>query len=236
MIDDPLGLTVQMIAVLAAGMYPVGFLFGVCSDCCGGCPPCTKCNHYYNQSGCRSVDSFTATIAGYGTLTTLFINEFEAGDCLDGVEPELELTNDFNPECGGGPYTVNAQLRFDVPFSSDDCGCEQRVFDGEVLLVFTPGANTVSVGFVDNGETLLCSPKTVTLTASLADATDAPGACQQDFAYFADNLSISASFDIAACDCGACCDDGCEDDVAEGGCGNWAGVGTACDDDPNPCE
>lgn len=35
MIDDPLALIVQGIFVLAAGMYPVGFLFGVCSDCCG---------------------------------------------------------------------------------------------------------------------------------------------------------------------------------------------------------
>lgn len=34
MLDDPLGIIVQGIFVLAAGMYPVGFLFGTCSACC----------------------------------------------------------------------------------------------------------------------------------------------------------------------------------------------------------
>jgi hypothetical protein len=37
MIDDPLGLIVQGIFLLAAGMYPVGFLFGACSECCDQC-------------------------------------------------------------------------------------------------------------------------------------------------------------------------------------------------------
>jgi hypothetical protein len=37
MLDDPLGLIVQGIFLLAAGMYPVGFLFGACSGCCCVC-------------------------------------------------------------------------------------------------------------------------------------------------------------------------------------------------------
>jgi hypothetical protein len=34
MLDEPLGLIMQGILLLAAGMYPVGFLFGACSECC----------------------------------------------------------------------------------------------------------------------------------------------------------------------------------------------------------
>jgi hypothetical protein len=37
MIDDPLSLLMQGIWLLAAGMLPLGFVFGVCSQCCG-CP------------------------------------------------------------------------------------------------------------------------------------------------------------------------------------------------------
>jgi hypothetical protein len=37
MIDDPLSLLSLGIWLMAAGMWPVGFLFGACSPCCGGC-------------------------------------------------------------------------------------------------------------------------------------------------------------------------------------------------------
>jgi hypothetical protein len=37
MMDDPLSLLMQGIWLLAAGMYPLGFMFGTCSACCG-CP------------------------------------------------------------------------------------------------------------------------------------------------------------------------------------------------------
>jgi hypothetical protein len=36
MIDDPLSLLSLGIWLMAAGMWPVGFLFGACSACCGG--------------------------------------------------------------------------------------------------------------------------------------------------------------------------------------------------------
>jgi hypothetical protein len=38
MMDDPLLLLMQGIWLLAAGMYPLGFLFGSCSACCDPCP------------------------------------------------------------------------------------------------------------------------------------------------------------------------------------------------------
>ncbi len=57
MLDDPLGLIVQGIAILAAGMYPIGLMLGSqCSPCC--CPP-ARCTHRadwevrYPNEGCR---------------------------------------------------------------------------------------------------------------------------------------------------------------------------------------
>ncbi|NDG19766.1 MAG: hypothetical protein EB117_16085 [Betaproteobacteria bacterium] len=37
MIDDPLSLVLWSSWLMAAGMYPVGFLFGACSECCNVC-------------------------------------------------------------------------------------------------------------------------------------------------------------------------------------------------------
>lgn len=78
MIEDPLGLVLQAVFVLAAGMYPVGFLFGACATCCGDCPPCSRCTHYAN--GCPHYDYLTSnnwiwdvdwsyTVDGIGTFT-----------------------------------------------------------------------------------------------------------------------------------------------------------------------
>lgn len=49
MIDDPLALVVAGIWLMAAGMYPVGFLFGACSDCCApaGDPNACCCGGNY---------------------------------------------------------------------------------------------------------------------------------------------------------------------------------------------
>jgi hypothetical protein len=57
MMDDPLFLIMQGIWLLAAGMYPLGFLFGACSACCDECPDeCSKCRGFYfadaNQGPC----------------------------------------------------------------------------------------------------------------------------------------------------------------------------------------
>jgi hypothetical protein len=42
MIDDPLSLLSLSIWLMAAGMWPVGFLFGACSACCDGDEECSN--------------------------------------------------------------------------------------------------------------------------------------------------------------------------------------------------
>ena len=82
MIDDPLALAVQMIAVLAAGMYPVGFMFGVCSACCCSNDTCEgfdleeafSCRHGGTQLCFRGPDRltlrFTSLCFGSGAAGT----------------------------------------------------------------------------------------------------------------------------------------------------------------------
>lgn len=65
MLDDPLGLIVQGIAVLAAGMYPVGFLFGACSDCCQCQQPCNYCTQPCNTDTLVNNVRFDMEVAGY---------------------------------------------------------------------------------------------------------------------------------------------------------------------------
>jgi len=36
-IDDPTSIVLYLVTALAGGMYPLGFMFGVCSDCCNKC-------------------------------------------------------------------------------------------------------------------------------------------------------------------------------------------------------
>lgn len=241
MIDDPLALIVQGIAVLAAGMYPVGvgYMFGVCSACCDDCPEeCNKCNHFYNGTGCQSVESYSVTIAGYGTLATNQINDFETADCLDGVEPELQLTNNYAPACTGGSLvTVTARLRFDVPDGQDECLCQTKVLQPLILFRFVVegGGDPETIEAQLDGDVFLsCEAGTFPLSFLAITANDVVGACANDFEEFVEGLGISGEYTRAGCDCGACCDDGCEENVAEGGCVSWQGVGVGCD--PDPCE
>jgi hypothetical protein len=238
MIDDPLALAVQMIAVLAAGMYPVGFLFGTCSDCC--CPACSRCTHYANETGCRSIASFSATIGEYGAVTSGFINDYNAGDCLDSVEPELEMSSFTLPCDENLTFGVLAKLAFDVPFLEDSCGCYRLFFNGGIRFQFT-GDQDFFVHFNRTAEfvgPLLCDGGIKTLTIGPATFVDGTGdtPCYQEFVDFVNDLSITAEIEVATCECGACCEEGgqgviCSDNVAEGACpGDWQGVDTLCED------
>lgn len=64
MIDDPLSLLALGIWLLAAGMYPVGFLFGVCSACC---EPDPQCPWLINFDRCLRVSFFDAPSTGPAT-------------------------------------------------------------------------------------------------------------------------------------------------------------------------
>jgi hypothetical protein len=94
MTDDPLGLAVQLIATIAAGMYPLGFLFGVCSDCCApDLCPCSPLNEAYTLE----VDI---------TAETYFKSQV------------WERNDSFN--CGGSDYASGTQFAFATLFPGDD--------------------------------------------------------------------------------------------------------------------
>lgn len=76
MIDDPLALLMQGILLFAAGLYPLGFLFGSCSACCGeSCPA-----WWFNFDRCIR-------------MTTVGAVPPEGGDCA--IETDLTRGEDI---------------------------------------------------------------------------------------------------------------------------------------------
>jgi hypothetical protein len=76
MIDDPLSLLSLGIWLLAAGMWPVGFLFGACSACCDE-DECEECTHYRFGSNCSALlNEVSVDFGEYGTLT---VDKFTCG-------------------------------------------------------------------------------------------------------------------------------------------------------------
>lgn len=254
MMDDPLALVIYGITALAAGMYPVGFLFGACSPCCDECPDvCSKCTHYANNgSACNdyffgSGRSLTVNVADHGTVTLsnpayepceaagneVFVNvatapvpTWKAGTFLAGQEftsyadPYIcvRLIDGFfvADECGCN--LCNVLIGLTARFFYDECPSSSTQFDADFVLSF-PGCDVVS-------------QTTSTYTAWVKRSGCNFGEFAPLLAWL-NNLSISVSLTIPGCDCGACCDDGCEENVAEGACTAWQGVGVDCD--PDPC-
>jgi len=255
MIDDPLALVVQMIAVLAAGMYPVGFLFGTCSDCC--CPACNKCRHYWNRGQDCEISFFGSefdmeySFGEYGTVAIPSVGSEpstgEGNNSLSVPTGNLPAAPNGLTYLEGGPFGGASNFLFPNQIISrtvdDTCGCPCCEYDlffrfivrfeNDVEAVFDRGFLTPQL--CECGESLLGAS-----TDSGWSLSDDIGVNDQQYLNaviaFLNTVPLSSSLEIEPCDCGACCDDGCEDNVAEGACENWAGVGTACNDDPNPCE
>jgi hypothetical protein len=258
--DDPLFLLMQGIWLLAAGMYPLGFLFGACSACCDECPEeCNKCVHSRKGGdaepafGCfAKMNSVTITTA-YGTFT------------CNNYYPSV-LFSDSN--CGAVPLQVGVDENNDPvlmtfttlgPLSiSDSCGCADifciyRV-GGEVngspvdigsfvsgvgpsaTLVKNPNANIPYLllgDCADPGDVLLTDDVTDRIVELVGNGGSIDG-------------NVSVEIEVDPCECGACCLDGdCTENISEFECedpfdflgtpkGVWQGVGTDCD--PNPCE
>jgi hypothetical protein len=219
-------------------MWPVGmgFLFGVCSACCDECPEeCSKCTHATN--GCNP----TATLLSY-EVEDYGSNQIEnpgpepAGSCFDNsVSFEIEQLPETSLAYFGEQCITPISLS---PFLSepDGCGCSACCFE----VVFQAQFNFENDGFARfEAVAFLCfdgCDQTEATTAQLTEwsVVDEQGPTAE-LLEFLSSLALSTALTVQPCDCGACCDEGCEDNVAQGGCENWAGVGTACDDDPDPC-
>lgn len=242
MIDDPLALIVQAVFVLAAGMYPVGFMFGVCSDCCG-CPPCGRCTHATNMSLPVSLSYGGQTINNPGeepssgcgdNSINLSVNDMPAATCQNNGNTLTFVNSLFSgTPCVRALYLIRSE-------SSDECGCGIIAYELGLRARFSiqdsdeaAQFDAPSIGSINAcSETEIAFGPFVFVDSESGLSDD----CISLVTDYLNSLQLTATLNFDPCDCGACCDEGCEDDVAEGGCSNWAGVGTACDDDPSPCE
>jgi hypothetical protein len=259
MIDDPLALAVQMIAVLAAGMYPVGFLFGVCSDCC--CTDeCSKCTHYTNNidGAVAANTNIVCTYIHREKLTSLSLqtNDVDSvtlenprgdnpGFCLAPsplILPEnlWPIENDF----GTASLCVVSIGSADVP---DRCGCvlcsifftvrlQVTGSDYEILLDSSTTATLGPCGSDTIAFAIEESSNWSTVDFSAPEGGISEQAVRDAWIPFLNNCGISGTATIDPCECGACCEEGgegviCSDNVAEGACpGDWQGVDTLCED------
>lgn len=250
---DPLSLPLWVIAAFAAGMYPVGFLFGFgCSACCeedpcaGGCTRCTR----WHQNGEDCPDNWTVVLSvdGHGSVTCQDVpaNGSDLGGCagsLTGIP--------FSVSCGDFSVdTANVEvLWIENVGNRDECGCRFCEMSVVVRVFAFPGsdfssyvlfryADISNIGAVVKFKT--CTDNN--LSADLDEQTKwmrTSGSeidCLEEFSDALVELGISITLSVEECECGACCDGDCEDDVASGACSEWAGIGTSCDDDPGPCE
>lgn len=233
--DDPLSLLAFAVWTLAAGMYPLGFMFGICSACCNGCQPCNNCIHRFKggpaepQFGCGApLDITFTTAAGSVTFPNYTIDNVAIRTVLNFACSNKEVR------------IIMRQISKIFPAPVDECGC------------FGCGYNLVMFLSVQGTETSIAFPRNLFL-GSCEQTTDT---VTKDFQIDLNSLdagicgvtssTITATIQTEPCECGACCygDGACEENATEFYCedpvgflgnpqGVWQGVGTDCD--PNPC-
>jgi hypothetical protein len=249
MIDDPLSLLSLGIWLMAAGMWPVGFLFGACSACCNPCLGGFCHFHQFKGSECRSTTDYP------NLSRTVSIDTVSTNDAVE-ADTNFVLIGDvvvsISGDKDGEPYTITTIFYQYIITTEADVGCN---IDTECrhFIQFLAYADTLfTPTYFESNRLLLftsgeCAPLTLdvdfddvvwTLKFGNADSI------WTNMQAYLETLTPNVLLSYDACECGACCSpggEGCTDDVAEHLCDTnndfvWAGVGTACDDDPNPCE
>ena len=239
MTDDPLVLILYAVTAMAGGMYPLGFLFGACSACCDECPEvCSRCTHYaHNGNQCNDYfygagRSVTVSVAGQGT-STLASPPMEPGELL-----LIPITGSPVPQ-GRIPFgTPGLTIGIiDGIQTQDACAC--AVCQAVIPITISFPYENDSYVIVQANATLpfdACADTTATANVSglFVVLDKRPSSVNvNELLLWVNALSVSVSLTIPGCDCGACCDSNCEEEVAEGGCAAWQGVGVDCD--PDPC-
>jgi hypothetical protein len=254
MLDDPLSLLGYAVWTLALGMWPValastGFLFGACSKCCE-CPgECDKCTHGYNQTQCADlIDGYELT--AYGVTFSDTYPQGSGGCSWSSIDFE-EFFFDGNIDAGRPQCVADEAEPFNITWRgraviqagpvTDECGClvmkasvGMRVrlsYEGLVLEIDVE--NEQIIDSCDGGQVSFALD--FNDGTAVEDLWEIDSDCLDELkAWLQTALNPSASLTLKTCDCGACCDDDqCEEDVAEGGCTDWQGVGVSCD--PDPC-
>jgi len=221
-----------------------------------GC--CSKCVRAYSEE-CYDLSGDWTMQLSNGNLVTGTIQD---GD-LDGPANAYSLfTLPFTCRNASdtAEYTLQIGARIDegpleIFRANDECGCLsccEPNLQAQFLLVGEPDVAIPgqSQQFSDDGVQHFfsfaiceCSEDSVTVTIPLQNAIDyasfiterLTSECADSYTAWASEQSLVFTLtNIVPCECGACCDDGCEENVAEGGCTAWQGVGTDCC--PSPCE
>jgi hypothetical protein len=255
--DDPLFLLMQGIWLLAAGMYPLGFLFGTCSACCGCPDECNKCSgaYYYDASVSDSIcqDTFDSLTIESAIDSVNKLNVVPNGNVI--VNLVANVLSDLTCIRFGVSATRTLSLRAlffeNAGVSPNSCGCFVCNYSQQLRLIVSglEDPSNVACEFVVGFEYDKCSQTSITATLTLTK--EQMEACLLNLGTVCDDLpgtvEISVTFDLDfECECGACCRDGnCTSNEPEDYCvnndyfyadlgnGTWQGVGTDCD--PNEC-
>jgi hypothetical protein len=129
---DPVSVPMWAVLLLSFAMYPLGFLFGACSDCCDECPDeCSRCNRAHSGSGegqCRDISgNFELRIVGGNTVSGTFYNGFSNQNISSLVLPFTCEESSF--EGFGPPVVWSFRLEieprdaFPLRSLSDECNC-----------------------------------------------------------------------------------------------------------------
>lgn len=235
---EPLSLPLWAVLVFSAAMYPVGFLFGACSDCCATCQPCSRCNQPYNYEDdpCTEPPDSIGLTTAYGSANyTPDASGNLIKTTIRGIIPLTEKVPCVDSEQSEDVEVfIGMRLtRFRSTGTLDECDCAQCFYYVEYEVgVAEYGTGPAPPGqprvpyelFVlpaSNPETSFiydkCSQvsKTIPLTIT-HDAGTIPqeleGACDgvTDLIASFNSAAVSIQFDLddQTCECGACCRDG----------------------------
>jgi hypothetical protein len=228
MIDDPLSLLSLAVWLMAAGMWPVGFLFGACSKCCDDeCPEeCNKCGHAYDGTEsygpCTTPSEWTLQVSE-GNEISGTVQGADYND--DANSPELSISDaPFECQSSESNVELNWSLRvvtnrIDVGIVSDSCGCPCCAYSLNATLFITSQVGDPEIIFTDFAfgvEWPLicdCDETFLTATANLANIPepfsdyflDFPVTCQQELIDWWNSLAITFTLTKEPCECGACC-------------------------------
>ena len=247
----------QGIWLLAAGMYPLGFMFGVCSKCCDQCPDeCSKCAGVYHVTtpgGDRCRDTFDAlTLSTAVDVATRNNVRPDSNRRVNIAADIIQSLKCFDIDGNAVSKTITANGNY---FEVDIVGLDKC----ECPTCFYAQGIYIGVGLSRPSSTLCyfdaffqydkCAQSTALVSVTIT--REQMEACLESFPLLQcegvpEEISVELQFDLDfECECGACCRGSvcteneskihCEvNDFPSPGGGTWQGVGTSCD--PNPCE
>lgn len=237
---DPMTLPLWAVVLFAASMYPMGFLFGVCSECCCSANRC----HFHECCGgyaCRPlpeydsiaieivIDGISYSIVDYETnWYRVGTKEVSFSIMHNGMERNIReieywyLANSHPVGNQCDPIS-GVECQYTIQFRA------VLIYDGADSL---PTVETETINWFSNGE---CAAKSDTISLG-------PFLWQSAGAAADEYLSVvagSAFIEYDACKCGACCeavvDDGpagCSENIVQHLCNGdqqlWKGEGTTC--------